>query len=490
MGIADYNTSASLNTTIGGIYVGPNPNRSDMDNAFRQIMADLASFHEDPTGALGGILDHVVYATDAPFNAVGDGVADDTAALSAFWNHAIGNPGIPHYLGNKRYKITAALPTINISNVWIEGCGSDIHDIGTTLATGSVIVWGGATSPAVKMATISSVSGASNQRIANITFKGIGFDCNSGGVGYALECLSVMRSHIDVTVANASQKGVVFDVVPTLGETKDNQQNFIRIRGRQVEASGYSLQLSGDGVANTSMNDIYADLQHKDGAAILCTNSDNNDWRFVRCFKVSGGSATESISLMGSNTAGANCRAERFWFLSTNTPLHAYGTSGPYASTYPVTSVQVFSLDRENGTPTPIVEAGAFVSFRDDDSDLDDSPWKSYTPTISASSGSLTTVTSVSGYWRKFGKKVEFKVGFEITTNGTGSGTLKATLPVSSVGSTGQICTGKERASTGKTMSGFIDSASTDVVMQFYDGTYPGMNGGIYNISGQYECGS
>ncbi len=42
MPIADYNVSASLNTLISGIYIGPDAPRANIDDAIRQIMADLA----------------------------------------------------------------------------------------------------------------------------------------------------------------------------------------------------------------------------------------------------------------------------------------------------------------------------------------------------------------------------------------------------------------------------------------------------------------
>lgn len=43
MAINDYNASASSNTSISGINIGPNCPRANIDNAIRQIMADLAA---------------------------------------------------------------------------------------------------------------------------------------------------------------------------------------------------------------------------------------------------------------------------------------------------------------------------------------------------------------------------------------------------------------------------------------------------------------
>lgn len=42
MAITDYNTSASLNTTLGGIFIGEGMARADVNGGIRQIMADIA----------------------------------------------------------------------------------------------------------------------------------------------------------------------------------------------------------------------------------------------------------------------------------------------------------------------------------------------------------------------------------------------------------------------------------------------------------------
>lgn len=421
------------------------------------------------------------------FGAVGDGITDDTSALTAFWNDAMANPGVPYRMRARRYKITAALPTINVSNVWIEGAGAEIHDTGT-LVTGTVLVWGGSSSPTTRVCSISAVSGASNQRVANVTFKGIGIDCNSGTVGYGLEILSVQKSTINVAIANASDRAVNISVVPSLGEARDTQRNFIRIQGRQIEApGGCVLVISGDTGANTSFNEIEVDCQHRNIQAIYCNNSDNNDWRLVRCFKVGDGLATECVSLNGSNAFARNSRAERFHVFTANTPLHAYGTG----FIYPSISNTIFCIDGENGTPAPIIDDGASVHWRYDQSGLNEDDWIEYMPAISSLTGTLSNVTGVVGSYRKLGKRAEFKVQFQITSNGTGGSALAATLPIAALaGLSGDMCVGKERAVTGKAFTGFIDGGATTVVMQNFDGSYPGINGGAFTLSGEYQVGS
>lgn len=55
MGFRDYNASAANNTALAGIYTGPNMAREDVDNSFRQIMADAKAFANEfsATVALG-----------------------------------------------------------------------------------------------------------------------------------------------------------------------------------------------------------------------------------------------------------------------------------------------------------------------------------------------------------------------------------------------------------------------------------------------------
>lgn len=70
MAIKDWSTSASLNTSVGGVDISPGCARANMDNMGRAIMADVRT-----------VLDENVRASD--YGIVGDGVTNDTAALAA-----------------------------------------------------------------------------------------------------------------------------------------------------------------------------------------------------------------------------------------------------------------------------------------------------------------------------------------------------------------------------------------------------------------------
>lgn len=425
------------------------------------------------------------FASIRDFGAVGDGVTDDTAALTAFFNHANANPGVRHLMDDAIYLVTSVLPTISVSNVWIEGAGAEIHDTGE-LISGTVIKWGGTPGTVGPLIRITAVSGASNQRISSVNFTGIGIDCNSGAIDYGMEILSARFCDINVAIANAGFAGLTLGVVATLGESKDLQRCNIELQARQVEApNGFCLVLGGDAAANVSMNTFWVDAQISNLQAIYCVNSDNNIWDYVRVFKTPAGTVTESVSLLGGPNPSEKARGEHFNFFTSNVPIHAYGTGStpPFASS---SGGNTAFLDKENGTPNPIIDGGASVAVTYDTTAGPEDDWVQYTPTVTASSGTLGTHTAEAWYIRR-GNIVQIKMQINITTNGTAAGYLDATIPINAVGYIGSMLTGRERT-TNKAITAFVDGGgATASRILFYDGTYPGGNGYILTFSGFYE---
>jgi hypothetical protein len=113
--------------------------------------------------------------------------------------------------------------------------------------------------------------------------------------------------------------------------------------------------------------------------------------------------------------------------------------------------------------------------------------WTAYTPTVSATSGTLTSA-SASGRYLAIGKTVFVTISITITTNGTGATAVQATLPVNASTSLNQSLVGRENSATGKMLQGRILAASNTVVgILNYDNSYPGVDGALLNISGVYE---
>jgi hypothetical protein len=452
-----------------------------------QTPGSAVSFIQAGTGAVTRNMQDKVRESVSvkDFGAVGDGVADDTGALTAFFNSAIANPGVQHVLFKQTYAVSAVMPTINVSNVWISGAGADFHDAGSPVLKGTVIKWIGASNLITPIVTITSVSGAS-ARVSSVKFTGIGIDCNGGLAAYGLKLASVWNCDIDVAIIEAKTIALNCTVVASLGENRCIQQSRIRFKSRQfIARTGFGMVCGGDDSANFSMNQVWMDAQHTDIQSLYLVNSDNNDWIFFRAY--SAGTATESVSCLGGTQVGNTCRSERFWQFTANKPLHAYGSSGSPTFAYPSVKINIYNLDKENGTPNPTVETGASVFWKNDSAALPSTPWVSYTPIITSGSGTITTKSATGKYIQR-GNIVYLKAEIAITTNGTGASFLTFTLPVQSGASaTPSTMSGRERAITGSVVCGQIEGSTTTCNLQKYDGTYPGGDGYVIIVSGFYE---
>lgn len=422
------------------------------------------------------------YITINDFSPAMDGATDDLVPLTNFINSANANPGVPHLIFPGIYACSGTLPNINVSGVWIEGAGMSAHDVGSRFS-GPVIKKIG--SAGGIMLTIAPTEGASAQRLSNVRFRNIAFDCNSlAATGVTVK--SVWNSEIIIGCAEATNIGAIFGVSDPLGENACLQKCIIKYESYQVfSRSGVGFVFSGSPTANPSMvNELYMDGVHSDAPFGIVQNSDNNDWRLLRSYCIPGGTATESVSLLGGTVEPESSRLERFHVVSGNKPVHVYGT-GTYASaSY---GHQFFCLDVGNGTPDPTIDAGASASYRRDQTPFGDTPWTSYTPTITSSSGTITT-SSATGSYLKRGRLVFVRAQITITTNGTGAGLLNFSLPTVTNSSIGAIFHGVERAVTGKSVTGWVDGGGVSTVAcRFYDGTYPGGDGRTITITGFYE---
>jgi hypothetical protein len=100
--------------------------------------------------------------------------------------------------------------------------------------------------------------------------------------------------------------------------------------------------------------------------------------------------------------------------------------------------------------------------------------WTDYTPTVTASTGTITSTTST-GQYLQIGKMVIVQADIQITNAGTGAGNLIITLPVSAVvGNVNRYGgSGAETAATGKSLSVVCDAGNAPTVFtaRFYDFT-------------------
>jgi len=106
--------------------------------------------------------------------------------------------------------------------------------------------------------------------------------------------------------------------------------------------------------------------------------------------------------------------------------------------------------------------------------DYEEGTW---TPTLTASIGSITTVGTCTGQYTKIGRQVTLSMDLRITTNGVAAGYLTvAGLPIA-MGATlyGAGC-GSEIGVTGKLIQ-ISPITTTTLGLTNYDSTYPGATG-------------
>jgi hypothetical protein len=113
--------------------------------------------------------------------------------------------------------------------------------------------------------------------------------------------------------------------------------------------------------------------------------------------------------------------------------------------------------------------------------------WTSYTPTVTAGSGSFTSVSAV-GRYKQIGKTVFFAITITITTNGTAGTNVLASLPVTAAAAAGvyHIVAGRALIA-GNMLQGAISPSGTTIDIRLYNNAYGGASNELLAVSGSYE---
>ena len=111
-----------------------------------------------------------------------------------------------------------------------------------------------------------------------------------------------------------------------------------------------------------------------------------------------------------------------------------------------------------------------------------------YVPTVTPQSGVISAASAV-GRYRQIGKLIFIQITITITTNGTGAGLITVTLPFASVNIAGvtHVMAGRGDAVSGKMLQSRVRPNTNQLIVENYDGTYPGANGESLVLSGFYE---
>jgi hypothetical protein len=118
-----------------------------------------------------------------------------------------------------------------------------------------------------------------------------------------------------------------------------------------------------------------------------------------------------------------------------------------------------------------------------------DGAWTTYTPTITSSSGTLTTA-SAEGRYIRVGKLCTVVAKGTITTNGTGSGVILMSLPFTAemtVTGTIALGVGREIAVAGFPLSVLRHNSTNMQIRDFVNDTYPATNGSVLTVIINYE---
>lgn len=137
---------------------------------------------------------------------------------------------------------------------------------------------------------------------------------------------------------------------------------------------------------------------------------------------------------------------------------------------------QVEAIADKDGRVTPLW----YEFFQDGDA------WTKFTPTVTPSSGAFTSV-SATGRYKRSGRTVLISMNIVITTNGTGAGSVIASLPF--VGGVSlQVVNGIVTGAANFGIFGAMGSNGAALTILKYDGTYPGSSGSTLILNGVLEA--
>ena len=119
--------------------------------------------------------------------------------------------------------------------------------------------------------------------------------------------------------------------------------------------------------------------------------------------------------------------------------------------------------------------------------------WSTFSPGISASGGTITTIAGQFGRYVQIGKSVLFDLVASITTNGSGSVAIIASLPLAVAQKTwvqNIVAVGREAGVSSKQLQGYMSTGGSafSLFIQDFSAGYPGANGAVISIGGLYEA--
>lgn len=112
--------------------------------------------------------------------------------------------------------------------------------------------------------------------------------------------------------------------------------------------------------------------------------------------------------------------------------------------------------------------------------------WTAWTPTITAETGTFTSVSTITARYQRFGKTCVWTANFQITTVGTAANGFRFTLPVTPHAGSTYVGAGRESASTGVALHAIHLGAGVAQVNR-YDNASVIAAGRTLNLGGTFE---
>jgi hypothetical protein len=435
------------------------------------------------------------------FGATGNGVTDDTTAIQNAINSAASAGGGEIILPIGTYVISATL-NITTSHVRLVGFGADaLHaNSGTIVGSATTLKWIGATSSTTPIVLVATPIGSAYQ-IVDSGVQGIGFDGGTAA-GIGLQVLSVTGGRFEnlfvAHVTNAAywlgcrQIAQITSDVPAVADCQfiSCYWNLIANVG---ERSANGFYLTGDGIADNGGNVNFCQFRACAGyvynaASFLLDNCDNCLFQGCGGFVNGSGFQFDLHGLNGATSVGADSNTFVGCSWAVTGGFRIQGTDAGWTAA----TVQnyILSLDVGNGSPFPTLGTGA--SFIAPTSWGVNNQPPTWTPTLTALSGTITAYTVNHAHYRYVGKTVYFSANITVTTNGSGSGSLRLTLPGNGydfVNSGGHFGTSYAFPGHNETSGGMLIASvasPTSIDIRKYDNSYPVTSGDTFTINGWY----
>lgn len=245
-------------------------------------------------------------------------------------------------------------------------------------------------------------------------------------------------------------------------------------------AEGVRLSATGGGsISGTDFNGCHVFQNSGDGISITSTSV--TDTRIHDCSIAANAGNGVSVAAGVGSVSIQDCRIGNCGGLSGNAGFGVALIVGAG------NNIQVLGNDLRGNTGANLSNAATGANIIVANNLGANEVWTSYTPTVGAASGTITTLGTVSGAYQKIGKQLFLQLVIPITTNGTAAIANTATLPSGMLAAIDCVIAGRENSVSGAMLQGIILATSGTISITRYDNAYAGADGTRFVMTGVIE---